>query len=217
MTTHPTAGFATFETFELDGVDAADTVVGLLTDHLRTVLRGAPGFVSARLHISFDGAVVVRLVEWRSEAAWRDVDAGGPAALPAVRRTTYFAGRRTTGLVGPDEGKPATVAVVATRHLAGHDAAQAVLELLSDSGERKRTFPGFISATPYLSDDGTMLVNYPQWVDESAFQAWMADPQIAGARDKVTQYELAPPDIVICRVHTRIDEPAAIGDGRRWS
>ena len=209
MTTNPTAEFATFETFELDSVDAADTVVGLLADHVRSALRGAPGFVSARLHASFDGASVVRLVEWRDEAAWRNVDAGGPAALPAVRRTTHFAGRPAPGLVGPDEGKPATVAVVATRHLAGHDAARAVLRLLSDSGERKRTFPGFISATPYLSDDGTMFVNYPQWVDEAAFQAWMADPQIAGARTKVTEYELAPPDIVICRVHTRIDAPAA--------
>ncbi|MFL6119155.1 antibiotic biosynthesis monooxygenase [Actinophytocola sp.] len=186
------AGFVTFHTARTDD---AEVVVAALRRHAHTTLRAAPGFVSARIHVSTDGGTVVQRTEWQDREstvdAWPDVP--GPTA-------SVFEGTPAPGLEGPAAGREPGVVVVATRYLAGPESAAAVLELLAGSGRWKRDFPGFISATPYLSADGRTFVNYPTWVDESSFRAWTEDPNINGAREEVTRHELRPPDILVCHV-----------------
>jgi quinol monooxygenase YgiN len=90
--------------------------------------------------------------------------------------------------------------MVATRHLADQESADAALKLLNATADWKRRFPGFISAIPYVSTDGTIFVNYPTWVDEPAYRAWMADPKIAEGQAEVAQLDVSSPEFLTCRV-----------------
>jgi hypothetical protein len=151
------------------------------------------------------GAVVIRAV-WPDEASHRATS--GLAGRRGVLSTTTFGGTAAPGLHGPAAGRAPGIVAVATRHFAGRDSADAVLRLLGESGDWKRGFPGFISATPYLSHDGRTFVNYPMWVDEAAYRAWMADPRIAEGQQEIARLEVAPPEYLVCRVAADFREGA---------
>jgi quinol monooxygenase YgiN len=196
--TEPRAGFAAFQTVHTED---PDDVITALRRHAHTSLATTPGLVSARVHVSVDGTTVVRRTEWRDEAAYRQSTGSADlAGLPGIRKVTEFEGTPAEGLTGPAAGQEPRIVVVATRRLAGPEAVDAVLATLARSGRWKRDFPGFISATPYVSADSRTFVNYPMWVDEGAFRAWTADPNINSAREEVTDHEVEPPDILVCRV-----------------
>lgn len=45
---------------------------------------------------------------------------------------------------------------------------------------------GFISANFHMSEDGEHLINYAQWRDEGAFQAFTKDPRQSKIRDIIS-------------------------------
>ncbi|WP_306318218.1 MULTISPECIES: putative quinol monooxygenase [unclassified Streptomyces] len=202
----PTPGYVTFSTLRADDRTAAAELARALAHETRRWLRHREGFVSARIHTGVDtaAAVVVR-EEWRSRASHRAAgeDAAGAAlrALltgPGVRETSVFGGVPEEGIAGPYPSAPPGLVCVATRHLGSPTNARRLAGLLRE-GDWKRHFPGFISATPYIGDEGT-YVNYPQWTDAAAFDAYMRDPRNAAGQPGIAELEVAPPEIVMCTV-----------------
>ncbi|MCF2436243.1 antibiotic biosynthesis monooxygenase [Streptomyces thinghirensis] len=137
------------------------------------------------MHVSTDGTTVINRGEWTDEEAYRTSFRENPSGgvlhalgtRPGVLAATVFSGAPAAApLEGPEPDAQPGVVGVATRHLGGPASAGAVLDLLAKSGEWKRHHPGFISATPYVDKEGATFVNYPMWVNEVAYQAWMADP-----------------------------------------
>ncbi|MFD3330421.1 putative quinol monooxygenase [Streptomyces sp. NPDC058701] len=211
----PEAGFVTFGVLRVDAPETAVALTETLTGEVEGWVRHTPGFISSRVHLSADRLTVVNRGEWTSEAAYRTSFQENPAggvlhalgSRPGVLAATVFSGTPAPGVRGPEAeaAERPGVVVVATRHLDGHPAARRVLDLLAGSGEWKRDFPGFISATPYIDRDGTTFVNYPMWVSELAYQAWMADPRISEGQEELARLEVAPPEYVLCTVAAQVD------------
>ncbi|MFE5563925.1 antibiotic biosynthesis monooxygenase [Amycolatopsis japonica] len=218
----PGVGFATIETLRIADPGEVRTFADLLAHEVHACAASARGFVSAQIYVSLDNMAVVRRSHWADQSAYRAFHATGRSRgslsdFPGVHSFTVFEGAPQVGLEGPAFGETPGIVVVATRHLSGHESARAVLGLLAKSGEWKRRFPGFISATPYVSDDGKTFVNCPMWVDERAFDTWMADPRIAEARHEVVEQEEAPPDVVVCVLdeHIGTGETSHVVEARR--
>ncbi|PSJ25305.1 hypothetical protein B7P34_28830 [Streptosporangium nondiastaticum] len=213
----PEVGWVTFGTLKADSPRTAAALVESITREVTAWVRHTPGFVSARTHLSVDGTTVVNRGQWESETLYREFFQENPAAAvlrsladhPGVLEATVFAGTEAPGLQGPEAGAEPGMVAVATRHLAGGDSAAALMELLADSGEWKRSFPGFISATPHFSKDGTAFVNYPMWVSEVAYRSWMADPRIGEGQAEIARLEVAPPQYLVCTVASHIDASPA--------
>jgi len=197
--------WGTFDIFRTEEAAAAGAVAEAAARKLRSVFGDLPGLLAARVHMDLGGTVVVCRGQWASPVSGSE---GDPpvlplreiAEMPGVRTMTSLGGIPADGLKGPDAGRPPGIAVIATRHLADRESADAALKLLSATGDWKRRFPGFISAVPYVSSDGTLFVNYPTWVDEAAYRAWMADPRIAPAKAEVAQLDVSSPEFLTCRV-----------------
>jgi Antibiotic biosynthesis monooxygenase len=202
---HPDERWGTFQIFRTDAA-SAEAVAEAVTLQLRSSFGDLPGLLAVQVQIELGGAAVVCRGQWAGPPS--SATAQSPAAqalgqlaeLPGVQTVTRLSGIPAEGLEGPAAGRPAGIAVVAIRHLAGQESAAQALKLLGASGEWKKTFPGFISATPYFSEDGTIFVNYPTWVDEPAYRAWMADPRIASAKAGVAELDTSSPEFLTCRV-----------------
>ncbi|MEV5432625.1 antibiotic biosynthesis monooxygenase [Streptomyces sp. NPDC052701] len=198
---------AIFDILRVDGAATADALAGRIAREA-AAWAGAPGFLLSRVHIALDGRAVVHHTRWSGEArhsASRPGPAGAgapraPERMPGVLSATSFRGAPAGGITGPAAGRAPGIVAVATRHFAGPRQARAVLDLLHRTGEWKRDFDGFISATPYLDHDGRTFVNYPMWTDRSAYDAWMADPRIAEGQGEIARLETAPPEYLVCTV-----------------
>ncbi|ONI90818.1 hypothetical protein ALI144C_02365 [Actinosynnema sp. ALI-1.44] len=205
--------FFTFETLRVDRPETAGVLADILVGEVRDHARHTAGFVTGRVHLGVDGTTVVSCGQWGSAADHSNSTKAGPgrgalgslANRPEVTAATTFGGTRAAGVDGPAAAEPPGFVAVATRHVAGHESASAMVDLLVQSGEWKRDFPGFISATPYISLDGKTFVNYPQWVNEAAFHRYMAAPRIAEGQAAVASLEVAPAEFVLCRVVMTID------------
>lgn len=212
----PAAGFVTFGVLRVDGPGTAAELVGILTEEVTRWVRHTEGFVSARVHVSLDGGTVVNRGQWTSEedyhSSFRSRPADGVlptiAGRPGVLAATVFTGTPAPGIEGPQAAEEPGVVAVATRHLSGHESAVEVTGLLARSGEWKRHHPGFISATPYLSQDGTTFINYPMWVNEFAYCSWMRDPRITEGQEEIARLEVAPPEYLLCTVAAEVEAPA---------
>ena len=197
--------WGTFDIFRTDGAAAAEAVAEAIARNLKSVFGDLPGLLAARVHVDLGGTIVVCRGQWASPVSGSERD---PAVLPlpeiaempGVLSTTTLAGIPAEGLQGPDAGRTPGIAVIAIRHLADREAADAALKLLGATGDWKQHFPGFISAVPYVSVDGTTFVNYPTWVDEAAYRAWMADPKTAPAKAEVARLDVSSPEFLTCRV-----------------
>lgn len=197
--------WGTFDIFRTESATAAEAVAEAAARKLRSVSGDLPGLLAARVHVDLGGTVVVCRGQWASPVSG---SADDPpvlplreiAEMPGAGTMTPLGGIPAEGLEGPAAGRPPGIAVIAIRHLADRESADAALKLLSATGDWKRGFPGFISAVPYFSADGTLFVNYPTWVDEAAYRAWMADPKIAPAKAEVAQLDVSAPEFLTCRV-----------------
>jgi len=198
-------GFATFDIFRTDGA-ATSTALAAAAARELAAARQLPGFLLARVHTALDGAAVGVYLAWASDQV-RESPLTGLADRPGVRSADSFGGAPGPGLAGPAADRPPAVAAIAVRHLAGRDAADALLRLLDGSGRWKRDFPGFITAVPYLSPDGSTFVNYPMWAAEEAYRAWMDDPRIAEGQQEIARLETAPPEYLACQVTAEISPP----------
>ena len=198
--------FAGFWVLSAADSATAQVLVAQLDDEMLW-LREAAGFRSARLHLGVDGRTVVLRHGWRGaadHAAFRDGHFAqrlrGVAGRAGVRAPRCYGGELVARIEGPDAGGVPGVVVLAVRHVGGRRNALALAELLRRSGDWKREFPGFISADAAVSPDHTTFVNYPQWTDVGAFDAYMADPRNAAGQPGIARLEVAAPDIVRCTV-----------------
>ncbi|SHH50813.1 antibiotic biosynthesis monooxygenase [Streptomyces sp. 3214.6] len=208
-------GFRTFLILRTDGPQASNKAVEGVEAEVADRIHRLDGFLSSRTHLGLDRDVVVHSVAWRDEASARD---GYPAGLSetllarlgrtVMLRTDLVGGTPSPGVRGPAAGRPPGLVCVAVRYVADHAAAQAMADLLRRSGDWKQDFPGFISATPYISADGRTYINYPQWADRGAFEAYMADRRNAAGQQDIGDLEVAPPDLLLC---TLVAETAAAG------
>jgi quinol monooxygenase YgiN len=200
------AGFVTFGILRTAHRETAAMLVNGMTSEAHENQRHVAGFVSSRVHVSLDGTTVVSRGRWASEADYRSYARAGSGGelcgfsnRPGVLAVTLFRGIPAPGIEGPAAAEKPGIVAVATRHIGGPESAHAVVDLLRRTGEWKRYFLGFISATPYISQDGRTYVNYPQWVSEAAYHAYMADPRIVDGQAEIARYEVAPPEFVLCR------------------
>ncbi|WP_409060535.1 class I SAM-dependent methyltransferase [Streptomyces sp. SYP-A7185] len=206
-------GYAVFEELRTDAPETAEGLVGLLAAEIREWVSGREGFRSARLHLGLDRTTVVSRVEWADEKAFLATADAAPAdsplrtlsERPGVLAHTSFRGTPQSGLDGPDAGRRAGIMCYAVRHVGGRDDALALAALLRDAGGWKHAHPGFVSATPYIGDDGSTYVNYPQWLDEDSFRAYMDHPQNAAGQEAVARLETAAPHLVLCTLAEQID------------
>jgi quinol monooxygenase YgiN len=216
------AGFVTFGVLRAAHRATATMLVDGMTSEAHENQRHVAGFVSSRIHLSLDGTTVVNRGRWASEADYRSYvrtassgsELYGFSNRPGVLAATLFRGTPAPGIEGPAAAEKPGIMAVATRHIGGPESARAVVDLLRRTGEWKRYFPGFISATPYISQDGRTYVNYPQWVSEAAYHAYLADPRIADGQAEIARYEVAPPEFVLCRLVTNI-EATSFGNPER--
>lgn len=216
--------FAAFEVLRVDGAGTADALVASITREVGAWVSAAPGFLLSRVHVGLDGRAVVHHTRWTDEVCYRTSfldapDAGvlrGLGERPGVLASSVRRGSSAGGITGPAAGRPPGVVAVATRHFSGPGPARAVVDLLHRTGQWKRDFPGFVSATAYLGSDGRLFVNYPMWVDRSAYDAWMADPRIAEGQAEIARLEAAPPEYLVCTVaaHTAAQD---IPEVSRWT
>ncbi|MFD4575722.1 putative quinol monooxygenase [Streptomyces sp. NPDC058417] len=208
-------GFRTFLTLRTEGPKASAEAVAVVEAEVDAWIRDLDGFLSSRVHLALDGTAVVHSVAWRDELSARNTYPAGLAAAvvdrlgsAAALRTDLVGGTPSAGVLGPDADRPPGLLCVAVRYVSGHEGAAAMADLLRGSGTWKRHFPGFVSATPYISPDGRTYVNYPQWLDREAFEAYMADERNAAGQPDIGALEVAPPDIVLC---TLVSETVATG------
>lgn len=214
-----TDSLTTFTVLRTDAPITAERVLDAVRRAATT--SHVPGFGSARLYLTDDRDTVVVLGQWASAEAYAAALADHPgiagwqdaAELPGVHVGTSSACRAVPGLDGPAAGEPEGVTVVAIRHLTP-GAADNVLELLERSGGWKRSFPGFIAATPYVSADGTVFVNHARWADEEAYRAWMGDPRISEGQEEIAAHETAPAEYLRCAFVAHV-EPAGRPAGSR--
>lgn len=210
---HTAVGYAVFEELRTDVPETAEELVVLLAAEVREWVSRREGFLSARLHLSLDRTTVVSRVEWAEEkhfiATAESCPADSPlrslSERPGVLSHTSFGGIPESGLDGPAAGRQAGIMCFALRHVGGRDNARALAALLRDSGGWKHRHPGFVSATPYISNDGSTYVNYPQWEDEKSFRAYMDHPANSAGQESVAQLETAPPRLVLCTLAEQID------------
>lgn len=214
---HSTVGYAVFEELRTDAPGTAQELVDLLAAEIRGWVGEREGFLSARLHLSLDRTTVVSRVEWAEQkhfvAAAENSPADSPlrtlSERPGVLSHTSFGGVPQSGLDGPAADRRAGIMCYALRHVGGRDNALALAALLRDAGGWKHLHPGFVSATPYISDDGSTYVNYPQWVDEDSFRAYMDHPENSAGQEAVARLESAPPHLVLCTLAEQIDAAPA--------
>jgi len=207
MAPHSSGEHTTFGVLRTDSRATADRLARTWTEEVSAHLRHAPGFRSATLHLADDGTTLVDQGEWASEEEYTRSFLDNPDCerlrgigdWPGVDVGTVFAGHAEPGIEGPAAGADPEVVVVAIRHLA-EGAADRVLGLLRESAGWKKSFPGFISATPFLSRDGTLFVNHPKWDSDTAYAAWMRDPRIAEGQGDIALLETAPPEYLRCTV-----------------
>ncbi|MEV7739865.1 antibiotic biosynthesis monooxygenase [Streptomyces sp. NPDC088921] len=194
-----TAEFATLGILRVEGPDTAEALAERVAAEVDAWVRDVPGFLGWRFQVSLDGTTVVNHGLWTGRAHYHEGFVNHPAVeplrdlahRPGVLGATVRTGTAAPGLTGPSADRPPGIVAVATRHLGGHDAARGVLALLAASAEWKHHLPGFISAAPYLSEDGRTFMNYPMWVDEAAYRRWMSDPRISEGQEEIARLETA--------------------------
>ncbi|HEX5405548.1 MAG TPA: antibiotic biosynthesis monooxygenase, partial [Pseudonocardiaceae bacterium] len=161
--------------------------------------------MSSHVYVSIDGTAVVHCGEWTTDSPQPPTTNPGDELLRTLSKesgaevTQNFVGRLLVSIDGASAPEPAGIAVLATRHVKDVDAANALGELLVQSGEWKQHVPGFIGAAAYLSGDGREFLNYPRWVDAAAYEAYMADPRIAEGQSAISTVEEAKPEFIRCR------------------
>lgn len=184
------SGYATFDITSVDGLGTID----VLTARNDERLAHTDGPVSARIHLSLDGSTVVNGQWWADADHYRAGHRTDPAG------STTVSGTQVAEIAGGSAGEHPGFAVLATRHLGGPDDARLLRDLFCRSGEWKSRMAGFVGATAYLSADGRTFLNYPRWVDEAAYRAYMADPRITEGQEDIAVLETAPPEFVECRI-----------------
>lgn len=210
VTARTDAHFAAFEVLHVDDVSTAEALVPAIASEIDAWTSAKPGLLQSGVYVSLDRSAVVHHTRWTEESRYRSLfphaeDAGVLDELSqwqGVSRSVCC-GDAVGGIEGPASGRRPGIVAVATRHFTGVESARAVVELLHRTGEWKRTFPGFISATAYLSADGTTFVNNPMWLDRSAYDAWMADPRIAEGQAEIACLEVTPPEYLVCTAVAR--------------
>ncbi|WP_139140780.1 hypothetical protein [Streptomyces abyssalis] len=206
-------GYVTYWCLRTEGPEVAEALAEAASEVLRRLVPQVPRFRSARVHLSLDGDTTVVRAEWAAAPDDRQTVRTGElgralaelADRPGVLSATVSGGFPGPGIEGPASGEPPGLVAVATRHVGGPRNAEALSELLLRSGEWKRDFPGFISAQACVSGDGSVYVNYPQWVDGTAYRAYMDDPRNAAGQGDIAVLEVAPPEVVLCTVLEQID------------
>lgn len=215
----PAPGFVTFGVLRTASPEAARELVGLITTEVDRWVRHTDGFLSARTHVGVDGTTVVQSGRWSDEerylASFRHHPEGHVlhtlAEQPDVLSAHVSGGVPADGVRGPAADRAPGLVGFAVRRLDGPESARTVLGLLARSGRWKRTSPGFVSATPYISRDGTTFVNCPMWVDQEAYDTYMRHPDLHEGLEEVSRLEVAPPEFLLCTVAAEI---VASGQGR---
>jgi quinol monooxygenase YgiN len=179
----------------------------LVAQRLAAMLRQRPDAMPAHVYVSVDGTAVVSCGQWTPPSAPAPPATDRPsaalvralAAEPGVRSVRSLAGTLSYHIDGGAPAATPGVGVLAIRHLGGPEAAEQLGHLLLRSGEWKRHVAGFVGASAYVSADGRLFLNYARWVDQAAYEAYMADPRIAGGQGDIARLETARPEIIRCR------------------
>ena len=189
-----------------------------LAGEVALMFRQRSDHMSSHVYVSDDGTAVVHCGEWTTDSP------GSPTTNPSedllrtlskefgVQVVRNFVGTLLVGIDGAAAAEPPGVAVLATRHVKDAEAANALGELLAQTGEWKQHIPGFVGAAAYLSADGREFLNYPRWVDAAAYQAYMADPRIAQGQHVIATHEEAEPEFIRCHTVPGLMEGSR-GDG----
>lgn len=206
--TEPEPGIFVFDSIKVAGGGGAVELVDAFKETVEREYREAPGFLGARVHLSVAEDTIVTRVRWEREQDLKAYSAAVAArgntfteclAKAAITDRTAFAGTQVPGFTGPDADKEAGYSVVATRPVQDRETAMKIHDVLIRTGEWKHTIPGFVSATPYVSLDGTEFLNNPAWVDEDAFHVYMNHPSIPGGLADAKDHALAEPCVISCR------------------
>jgi quinol monooxygenase YgiN len=197
------SSYATFDTLRVDRPELAEDLADALTKDAHERIRHAAGFVRAHVVLSLDRTAVVLHCRWAGETGCPLDELGSPPGVAV----TSVGGTETAGIAGPEPAAAPDIVAVATRHVGGPESARDLGALLVRSGTWKRTFSGFIGATAYVSGDGRVYVNYPQWTSEAAYRSYMDDPRIPQGQREIARLESAPPEFVLGRVVADLGPP----------
>jgi hypothetical protein len=175
--------YATVDVFRAPSPEAAGAVVEQLRTEVLPATAKLGGFLGATVQLALDGTTVVSNVRWSGEPADRP-----SADLPGVTRRTITAASLVT-LRGPSAEEPVGWTVTALRPVPGLAGAEALGAKLVETGAFKKDIGGFVGARAYVTGDGTLFVNCPQWIDRDAFERYTGDPRVEAGRPETTGQE----------------------------
>ncbi|MEU3343058.1 hypothetical protein [Streptomyces sp. NPDC006668] len=206
--TEPEGGVFVFDTVVLrEGVFTEELLEAVIDETLRDYLR-QPGFVSARYYEGVEKGTFVTRLHWADEERWRSYQEAAGRSGTALEerigqlkgaRHTVFVGEQVAGFAGPDADEKPGYSVVTTRHVADREGAFGVHRALMKTAEWKHSCAGLIAATPYISLDGRSFLNNPTWVDQEAFDSYVAQPGLASGIADAAVHEVAPRTETFCR------------------
>ncbi|MEW2131062.1 antibiotic biosynthesis monooxygenase family protein [Streptomyces sp. NPDC005435] len=192
-----------FNLFETDTRALQDDVL----DAMRDIIDHAdyPGWISSTLHSGIDAPGTVNYIQWRSLA---DLEARYQGqrfqrkTVPQFHKlartvrllktelefTQHHPGLGDTVEISPDRDDHTVLIVLDTTP----DRQKELLETLAKPDEWITTVPGYRSHTYFRGLDGTFVVNYAQWADKEAYDAFHHLPE-----------EQRPADVRAGRVRAR--------------
>lgn len=186
-------------TFEVLDFAAERNAAELAAGRLSGMFGPDLGFMSSSIFVDMDAAAVVHCAQWPAQSREADRSAELVRALGAeagARSVRTFTGTLAADIEGGSPRESPGVCVLAIRHVNDGNAARELSRLLVSTGTWKREVPGFIGASAYITPDGREFLNYPRWVDEAAYDAYMADPRIAEGQAGISVLESAKPEFI---------------------
>ncbi|GAA2428550.1 antibiotic biosynthesis monooxygenase [Actinomadura vinacea] len=145
------------------------------------------GLHSYTFYAGTDGSTILHYSQWRDDQAYRDFVESGrkprmervDAAVPGIERHDLAFYRLHRSLtIGSDEP-----GIVVTEFVAagGPDDARRRVGTMADAREKARP-SGLLTAGFHVSSDGSRILDYSEWTDDAAFEAYLAPQQDTGSR-----------------------------------
>lgn len=150
-----------------------------------TGLRDKPlpdGFVSISVFASTDGETLLTYAQWSSDAAYRSFEAGLDNTVGMRVQPIRYAPYRSSVL--DPESKPG-ILVAPTFDVDGPNRQRASIDALVD-GPLSKPCPGLIASHFHASLDGSRVLNWAEWADEEAHEAFMQTSLPAECLDVIT-------------------------------
>lgn len=164
-------------------------LIDLLIDALETTTKHQPGFLSASIHKSLDGARVFNYAQWRTQAEY-ETFAQSPEDQAIGAKFSPFQlldSHVYEVVISKPDYATLKIAKGDRIHFAEFrvkpEHQQQLIDLERENVEIALEHPDLISANFHRSLDGTRTANYGQWRSLDNFEALLKEPKYESVRE----------------------------------